>query len=354
MSIDRMAASRRVLVTGVGGQPGFDLARRLQQHGCTVIGTDADPAANGLLLPGLIASQSLPVTHPHYGIELLKLCDDLRPNAMLSAVESELPQLLAMRATLNQIGVRTWLPPQRAINAGLDKAEFFTVLTEYGIPTPQTWLPQQIAAIPDNCPLVVKPRHGQGSQNVMYCRTWQQALILCELVPEPIIQARVDGREFTADCLVDNSGRASVILRYRRLTKGGLSMVTSTFHDPEVADHVAQALAAVGVVGLCCVQGFVRDGHEQRVVLTELNARAAGGFLLAEAAGADLIGQTLAGLWGRPVAHDQLRYRPGVCLTKYVETLAVSRDERTAGNSASRSNPSASQRITGGGSDARI
>ncbi|MEV4126437.1 ATP-grasp domain-containing protein [Nocardia sp. NPDC049707] len=328
MSIDRVAASRRVLVTGVGGQPGFDLARRLQQHGCTVIGTDANPVANGLQLPGLIARLSLPSTHPSYGIELLKLCEDLRPNAMLSAVECELPQLLALRATLNQIGVRTWLPSQRAVNACRDKAEFYTVLTEHGIPTPRTWLPHQIATIPDGCPLVVKPRHGQGSQNVVYCRTWQQALILCELVPDPIIQARVDGREFTADCLVDNSGRASVILRYRLLTKGGLSMVASTFHDPEVADRVAETLVAVGIVGLCCVQGFVRDGHEQRIVLTEVNARAAGGFVLAEDAGADLIGQTLAGLWGGPVAHDRLRYRPGVCLTKYVETLAVSRDER--------------------------
>jgi carbamoyl-phosphate synthase large subunit len=43
----------RVLVTGVGGQPGFDLARRLHQLGATVLGLDADPLANGLLLDGI-------------------------------------------------------------------------------------------------------------------------------------------------------------------------------------------------------------------------------------------------------------------------------------------------------------
>lgn len=47
------APVRRILVTGVGGAPGFDLARRLMELGCEVIGTDADPLATGLRLPGL-------------------------------------------------------------------------------------------------------------------------------------------------------------------------------------------------------------------------------------------------------------------------------------------------------------
>ncbi|WP_433729559.1 ATP-grasp domain-containing protein [Nocardia sp. CA-129566] len=311
-------------MTGVGGQPGFDLARRLLQLGCEVIGTDADANANGLILPGITAHQSIPSADPRYATDLLGLCRDLAPDAVLSGVESELPQLLAMRPELNELGVRTWLPPQHAIRASLDKARFAAVLTEYHIPTPRTWLPDQLATIPDDCPLVVKPRHGQGSQNILFCRTRRQARTLCEVVAEPVVQEYVDGREFTADCLVDRNGRASVILRYRLLTKGGLSMVSRTFHDQEVTDIVAAALAAVGAVGLCCVQGFVRDKTAgPRVVLTEMNARAAGGFLLAEAAGADLIGQTLAGLWQFPIDHDQLRYRPDISLTKYVDTLAV-------------------------------
>ncbi|WP_063721704.1 ATP-grasp domain-containing protein [Nocardia vinacea] len=351
MNSDGSRMPRRVLVTGIGGQPGFDLARRLLQLGCEVIGTDADPLANGLSLPGLTVRQSISSTDPRYDADLLRLCRDLRPHAMLSAVESELPQLLSLRARLSEMGVRTWLPPQRAIHACLDKAEFAAMLAEHGIPTSRTWLPHQIADIPDDCPLVVKPRHGQGSQNVVFCRTWQQALILCEVVPEPIVQARVDGREFTADCLVDRNGKASVILRYRLLTKGGLSMVSSTFHDPEVADAVAATLSAVGAVGLCCVQGFLRDDSPgRRVVMTEMNARVAGGFLLAEAAGADLIEQALAGLWGLRVDHDRLRYRPGVLLTKYVETLTV-RDLAPVRHSSGTTHPQPFQFLAEGPSD---
>jgi carbamoyl-phosphate synthase large subunit len=71
------------------------------------------------------------------------------------------------------------------------------------------------------------------------------------------------------------------------------------------------------------VQGFLCDGGGERVVITEMNARIAGGFMLAEAAGADLVGQTLAGLWQRRVDHDRLTYKPGVRLTKATTTLAV-------------------------------
>ncbi|WP_331730866.1 hypothetical protein OHV05_37550 (plasmid) [Kitasatospora sp. NBC_00070] len=57
------------------------------------------------------------------------------------------------------------------------------------------------------------------------------------------------------------------------------------------------------------------------MLITELNMRVAGAFALSEAAGADLIAQTVNRLFGRPVDHDWLAYRPGVFLTKYTETL---------------------------------
>ncbi|ATL68194.1 ATP-grasp domain-containing protein [Nocardia terpenica] len=318
------APVRRILVTGVGGAPGFDLARRLMELGCEVIGTDADPLATGLRLPGLTPVVCPPVDDPTYHTALLDLCRIHRPHALMSTVETELPLILSMLPALDDLLVRTWLPPHRAIRASLDKAAFYAVLTEHRIPTPRTWLPEHTDDIPHHCPLIVKPRHGQGSRGIVTCDSRLHARVLVELIPEPIVQTRVDGaREFTADCLVDRHGRASIILRYRQITKGGLSMVSETFHDREVHDVVAATLAATGIAGLCCVQGFLRDSQTTPVLMTEVNARAAGAFTVAEHAGADLIGQTLAGLWGLHVDHDRLHYRPGVRVTRYVETLTT-------------------------------
>ncbi|WP_280413437.1 ATP-grasp domain-containing protein [Nocardia asiatica] len=315
--------TQRVLVTGVGGQPGFDLARRLLELGCDVIATDADPLANGLLLPGVTPRLTPPVTADDYPDEMLALCRETRPDALWPTVESELPHLVAMSSALEKAGVRTWLPSRPAVQACLDKALFHRLLTDHNIPTPASWLPSEIDEVPDGVALVVKPRRGQGSKNVLFCSTREQARLLCELVPDPIIQIKLEGREFTADCVVDRDGRASAVLRYRLLTKGGLSMVSETFHDHRAHDRVIETSQAVQASGLCCVQGFLVDGGDERVVITEMNARIAGGFLLAEAAGADLVGQTLARLWQRRIDHDRLTYSPGVRLTKATITLAI-------------------------------
>jgi carbamoyl-phosphate synthase large subunit len=261
---------------------------------------------------------------PGYPAELLALCAELRPVALFSTVEHELPALIGMRHDLAGLGVRTWLPDAEGARACLDKAAFCAALARDGLPVPRTWLPRDISQVPDGVPLVVKPRHGQGSKGVHYCSERRQAAVLCELVPDPLVQERVPGQEFTADCLAGPDGRASVILRWRLLVKGGLSVVSATFGDEEAASLVRRVLAAIGAAGPCCVQGIIRDdGHRPRVQFIEANARFAGAFRLSEAAGADLVGQALNGIFGAPIDHAALAYQPGIYLTKYTETLTA-------------------------------
>ncbi|MFJ3273966.1 ATP-grasp domain-containing protein [Streptomyces sp. NPDC086776] len=324
-----MAPRTRILVTGVGGAPGLDLARHLMRMGCEIIAADADPLAAGLLLDG-VTPHVLPLAaDPDYSQRLLDLCRDARPDALMSTVEHELPRLSGLLDDLYALRVRTWLPEIETLNACIDKARFHAVLRSKGVPTPTTVPPKDLDRMPSGSPLVVKPRRGQGTQNVYYCDSRRQARVLCELVPDPIVQERITGREFTADCLVDRSGRASTVLRHRDLVKAGLSVVSSTFHDDQVDTQVRRTLAAIGATGPCCVQGFICD-EDPGVIVTEVNARFAGGFPLSEVAGAALVEQTLNGLFELPIDHDRLTYKPGVFLTKYFETLATGEQLRVA------------------------
>jgi carbamoyl-phosphate synthase large subunit len=316
------AHTRRVLVTGVGGAPGFDLAVSLLRRGIQVIGADASPLAAGLLLPGIIPHVTAAAADSGYRAALLAMCRDLQPDALFSTVEHELPQLISMQRDLRALGVRTWLPPATAVEACIDKAAFHTLLTSHGLPVPRTFLPAQLDAIPAGTSLVVKPRRGQGSKNVCFCTTRAQAAVLAELIPDPVIQERVTGQEFTADCLTDKDGRTSLILRHRLVVKGGLAMVSRTFRDDGIAHLVRQAVAVTGLTGPSCVQGIISGTGQQPVWLLEANARFAGAFRASEHAGADLVGQALNGVCGLQVDHARLSYQPGVCVTKYVETLA--------------------------------
>ncbi|MFE0104473.1 ATP-grasp domain-containing protein [Streptomyces sp. NPDC059009] len=317
-----MPAIQRVLVTGVGGAPGFDLTRRLLSLNCDVIAADANPLACGLLLDGVTPRLLPKAAEPDFRTRLLEVCRDLRPHALMCAVEHELPTLVSLAPDLEALGVRTWLPGPDAVTACLDKAAFHTALAAHGIPTPATFLPAELDNAQLPLALVVKPRRGHGSQGVSFCESRDQAHVLCELTCDPIVQELVEGSEFTADCLVDHTGRASVILRHRLLVKAGLAVVARTFHDDEAAEQIRRTLNAVGASGLCCVQGFLREGDADHVTVTEVNLRVAGGFPLAEAAGAQLVQQALNGLFDRPVDHTRLAYKDDVYLTKYFETLA--------------------------------
>ncbi|GAB1646868.1 ATP-grasp domain-containing protein [Krasilnikovia sp. MM14-A1259] len=315
---------RPVLVTAVGGAPGFDLARMLQHRGYQVIGTDANAYAAGLLLPGLTPRLIPHSSDAQYTSALLEICRTLRPAALIPTDEGEILRLAEISDHLDVLGVRTWLPTPAAMTACHDKAEFHQRARQHGVPTPATWLPDELDRIPDGLDLVVKPRRGHGAKNVQFCRTVRQARVLCELVDDPIVQERITGSEFTADCLIDRAGTVSVIPRWRLAVRNGLAIAAATFHDDQVAQTVTTTLAALGMTSLCCVQGFVSDGDgPARVVITEVNGRIAGAFPVSVAAGADLIGQFLGGLFGRPVDHDRLRFTPGIHLIKYVDTIAA-------------------------------
>ena len=314
-------APRRILVTGVGANPGFGLTRSLTRLGHQVIAADADPLAPGLLLPGVEPRVTPLAADPDYPHVITDMCRDLTVDAVVAGIENDLPPLMNIATQLEAGGVRLWLPDAESVRSCIDKAAFHQVLTEHGIPTPRTWRPEAINRVPDNTPLVVKPRRGHGAQNVHFVSRRDHARLLCELVPDPLVQERVHGYEFTADCLVDRIGRAAVILRRRNLVKAGLAAVSTTFDHPAARQLIVKTLRAVRARGICCVQGFVSD--ENAVTITELNVRIAGGSPLAEAAGADLVGQMVNGLFGRPVDHDRLTYKAGLFLTNYIETLAV-------------------------------
>ncbi|MFF4043197.1 ATP-grasp domain-containing protein [Streptomyces sp. NPDC001816] len=311
---------RRIVVTGVGANPGLGLARSLLRLGHRVVAVDANPLAPGFFL-GDVSPYVVPLAEdPDYPEAIVGLCRALAVDAIVAGIESDLSPLLGLRPRLEADGIRLWLPDDESVYDCIDKARFHQVLTEHGIPTPRTWDPEEFDRVPSGVELVVKPRGGHGAQGVHMVTSRRHARVLCELVPAAIVQERVYGTEFTADCLVDRDGQASVILRRRDLVKAGCVAVSTTFEDQAVRDLIVKTLQAVRAQGLCCVQGFITDNG---VTITELNVRVAGGFALTEAAGADLVDQMVRGLFGQPVDHDQLTYRTGVFLTNYLETLRV-------------------------------
>jgi carbamoyl-phosphate synthase large subunit len=199
----------------------------------------------------------------------------------------------------------------------IDKWRFAAATRRAGISVPATAL-GCADGVPG--PWIVKPRFGRGSRDVHAVDFRDELGWAIRRVPEPIVQTRLSGREFTVDCLVSRDGTlAGAVPRWRLETKGGISTRGATFANEAVIDGVRSLLAALGLRGPANVQGFV--GADGAVTFVEVNPRFSGGLPLSLAAGADLVGEYLRGLMGLPIESARLSYREGVTMVRYFEEV---------------------------------
>jgi carbamoyl-phosphate synthase large subunit len=313
---DRSSREPTALVTGAGGPAGVAVIRALQGDGVRVVGADADEMAVGLHLAddfGLIPRAE----DPAFAQRLCELARRTGATALVCTVAEEMVALFRARKELAAAGVATWLPDAHVVESCVDKWRLAKVMKSVGIRSPATGL-GSADGIPG--PWIVKPRFGRGSRHVYPVDRAEELRWALARVPDPIVQTRLSGPEFTVDALVDRDGSlAGAVPRWRLETRAGISTKGRTFLDDCLLEDVAALLAAVGLQGPANVQGFLTDDSCYRLV--EVNPRFSGGLPLSLAAGADLVGQYIQALLGRPIQRERLRYRPGVVMTRYFQEV---------------------------------
>jgi carbamoyl-phosphate synthase large subunit len=309
-----------VIVTGAGGPAGVAVIRALRAKGVRTVGADADELAVGLRLADMagVLPRSDDPTFVH---GVCKLARRTRATALISTMAEEMTALNREREMLTAAGLSIWLPDDEAIAACVDKWRLAQVLEAAGVPAPPTGL-GSADGVP--APWIVKPRFGRGSRDVYTADLPGELAWPIRRVPEPIVQTRLEGLEFTVDALVDHDGTlVAAVPRWRLETKAGISSKGRTFKDETVDAAVETLLGAIGLRGPANVQGFIlaSDGS---LAITEVNPRFSGGLPLSLAAGADLVGEYLRGVVGQPIRRDRLTYRPGVTMTRHLEDVIES------------------------------
>jgi len=301
------------LVTGAGGAAGVAVINALRSNGGRVVGADCDPWAAGLALAH--ASGVLPrANDPGFAKAVGALAEHTGANAIVSTVAEEMIALDSYAPDLTALGVALWVPSPESVRRCLDKWAFANCLGSAGLATPCTVLGNDNSEVPG--PWIVKPRFGRGSRDVYAAEHPDELKWAIQRVPEPLVQSRLTGREFTVDALVNPDGTfAGGVARWRSETKAGISTKGETFFDSRVLDSAAQALNAVSLRGVANVQGFLTETDQ--VIIVEINPRFSGGLPLSLAAGADLIGEYLRGLAGFSIRPERLAYRSGVRMARY-------------------------------------
>ncbi len=311
---DQPLESLRVVVTGAGGPAGVSVVRALSAAGHYVIAVDADPLAAGLHL----ADESATVP-PAYDARFCDLLLDVAgasgADALISTVTEEMLVLSARTDDVRAV-VPTWLPPLHALELCNDKWLFACAMQEAGVRVPATGL-GSADGVPG--PWIVKPRWARGSRGVRFVDRPADLDAALAAAPDPIVQTRINGHEFTVDALVSpDEELIGAVPRWRLETKAGVSTKGRTFSDDRVLCGTAAVLSAVHLQGAANVQGFVAGDD---VWFIEVNPRFSGGLPLALAAGADLIGEYLRGVLGLPMRCSSLAYRDGTTMIRHFEEI---------------------------------
>ena len=315
-----------ILLTGVGKR--YDIVSAFAQH-ATVVAADPNPLAPAQYAAHHRVAVPL-IRDPAYVPALRSLCDEHGVGAIVPLTDLDIETLAEARASGDL--PEALVPGPETASATYDKYAAHQLLERLGLPSPPTVLP---GTEPDAYPVMIKPRRGSGAESIFLARDAEEAAFFTRYsaAKDPMIQRRMDGPEFSIDCLSDTEGRClNAIPRSMLESRGGESIKGTVLDDPELVDLGRRVVEALGVRGPCTVQAF-RD-KDIGLGITDVNTRFGGAFPAPMYAA--LPGRTYPELIAKMASGEQVEphvgeYRAGRTFTRYYWQLELDDELRPTG-----------------------
>ena len=305
-----------VLFTCAGQR--VDIVSAFGRAGALTVAADANPLAPALYHADRHALVPR-IDDPGYVPALQELVE--RHDVRLIVPLTDLDQLLLADARDGFGDALVLLPSREVLEACNDKYVAHQRFVELGIPSPPTWLPEEL---PDELrfPVLVKAREGFGSRHIYRCENQSELDFFLDYTPVPsMVQTLCAGDEFSIDVFCDlDGGCLNAIPRTMIESKGGESIKGMTIKDPLLIEHGRLVAETLGLVGPANVQCF-RVGDEHQV--TDINPRFGGAFPLPRAAGSHYPELALALANGERPEPRLGDFREGILMTRFFSHLIL-------------------------------
>ncbi len=284
-----------------------------------IIVADVDPLAPAHRVAD--ASYIVPkLDEPNYIPTLAKLIRDEGVNLVFPLIDPDVLRLALHRDDLERSGARVMVLDREPAELVSDKWKTQTMFRDLGLPAPRSWLPGDVEPAQLEYPVFVKPRFGSAGKGASKVENASQLGQRLSVVDDPIIQEFLPGAEITSDVFCSARSQVwAVVSRQRIEVRWGEVSKGVTVSDPRLWEgcrKIAQRLRARGPITVQCML----RGDEP--LLTEINARFAGGSPLAFAAGVPAPRWYLEEASGRPVATPPIgTYRAGLYMTRFDDSF---------------------------------
>ena len=305
-----------VLFTCAGQR--VDIVSAFGRAGATTVAVDVNPLA-----PALYHADRyelvVRVDDPGYVSQLTELVSEHGIDLVVPL--TDLDQLILAGAR-DDLGAALLLSPADVAERMGDKFLAHQTFEALGIPSPPSWLPENLPAELD-FPVLVKAREGFGSRHIYRAHDREELDFHLARTPVPsFVQALCRGEEFSVDVFSDFEGRClNAIPRTMIESKGGESIKGMTIKDWDLIEHGRRVAEALPIWGPANIQCFREpDGT---LLVTDVNPRFGGAFPLPLAAGSRYPELALAlanGERPEPAVGDFLE---GVVMTRFFSDLCL-------------------------------
>ena len=237
-------------ITGVGGPAGVVCIKALEDRGLSLVGMDANPLSAGFKL--VKKSYVVPYARDIQFIpKVLEISNREKIDILIPTVDEELVVLSENKDKFSAVGTKVAASGRDSIENCLDKWVFYKEVKRLDIPTPETWLPEDVENVKHlEMPVLVKPRIGRGGRGVFFCETQEELNAALKKSENVIIQEYVDGKEYTIDTLSDFEGNPIVaVCRERIEIKGGISWKGVIEDVPLLKKVVLKLVKGLGIRG---------------------------------------------------------------------------------------------------------
>ena len=264
----------KVLVTAVGSATGITVMSALARiPKSIIIGTDilnSDDIAGSTFCDRFYKVPKA-MEERVYITTILEIVRSEKIDMIIPCTDIE-AEIISKHHTMFSKEVFLCMPPYEATKICSDKLETFRFFEYIGMPTPKTMIGKREYFLEFKFPLIVKPRRGVGSSGVYEINTLEE-LCLMDRIEDPIMQEKLEGKEFTVDILANRGKMIICSPRWRLEVRDGKSYKCVTFDDPNLHVLCNEIVYKLKLNGIVCIQGFLcEDGS---LSFTKINPRPA-------------------------------------------------------------------------------
>jgi carbamoylphosphate synthase large subunit len=261
-----------ILVTGVGGPAGRNVAGLLLERHHRVIGMDMQPLAPD----GMVFYQAPPALDPGLLPAILAVARKEQVDLIIPTVTEELLVFSSIWRWADEFPVL--VPAAEAVEIANDKYLTSLALSEKNVAVPRFVLPSQVHSAEEleqkiGWPCISKPRVGRGGREVTL-HTRENWPVVAALSDRYILQEFASGTDLAPNLFVGLDDQALVVVLEKTELKEGIvgnAKSVKRIAAPDVADLAVSAARAARLQGPLDID--IRRRSDGVPVVLEINAR---------------------------------------------------------------------------------